>query len=128
MRGGSLQGVDEAPLPLYETFLANMWPWRHRLFPLRMDTSTGLQAVADAAQGGVLEPLGVKLCAISSVLACLAQILRLQTQEAATVLSAQRGRRQLRSSKSAAKIGDDDRTSDEEGDGAAESASDDDNM
>ena len=47
LRGGSLQGVDEAPLPLYETFLANMWPWRHRLFPLRMDTSTGLQAVAE---------------------------------------------------------------------------------
>ena len=47
LRGGSLQGVDEAPLPLYETFLANMWPWRHRLFPLQMDTSTGLHTVAE---------------------------------------------------------------------------------
>ena len=36
--------------------------------------------VADAAQCGVLEPLGVKLRAINTMLACLVQILRLETQ------------------------------------------------
>ena len=36
--------------------------------------------MADAAQCGVLEPLGVKLRAINTMLACLVQILRLEAQ------------------------------------------------
>ena len=36
--------------------------------------------MADAEQCGVLEPLGVKLRAINTMLACLVQILRLETQ------------------------------------------------
>ena len=40
----------------------------------------GLMEMADAAQCGVLEPLGVKLRAINTMLACLVQILRLETQ------------------------------------------------
>ena len=38
-------GGDGAALPLFETFLANMWEHRTRLFPLRMDTLEGIEAV-----------------------------------------------------------------------------------
>ena len=34
---GMLNGI-----PLYDTYLANTWEWRQRLFPMRMDTVDGL--------------------------------------------------------------------------------------
>ena len=44
---GLLRGADgEPPLPLHDTFLVNMWPWRTRLFPLRMGTAEGLKLIA----------------------------------------------------------------------------------
>lgn len=38
--------ADGLDVPLYETFLVNMWAWRRRLFPLRMDTRAGLETIA----------------------------------------------------------------------------------
>ncbi len=38
-------GDSAAPLPLFETFLVNMWAHRTRLFPVRMSTLDGLEAV-----------------------------------------------------------------------------------
>ena len=41
-----LRGDGGLDVPLYDTFVKNCWAWRHRLFPMRMSTLEGLDAVA----------------------------------------------------------------------------------
>lgn len=53
VEGGGLSGAASAGdpaiatggLPLFETFVVNMWEERTRLFPLRMDTCDGIEAI-----------------------------------------------------------------------------------